>query len=85
MPSTWFPGPDRIPGDAKRLAPHESARYRTAAGHARRIYPGPLGELVFRELSAYVEFGYRFGHDGLILRLADAVLATDPNPSDAST
>jgi len=51
----------------------------------RRIYPGPLGELVFRELSAYVEFGYRFGHDGLILRLADAVLATDPNPSDAST
>jgi hypothetical protein len=43
------------------------------------------GEPVFRELSAYVEFGYHLGHDGLILRHTDAVLATDPNPSDAST
>lgn len=29
-----------------------------------------------RELSAYAEFGYRFGDDGLISSLATAVLAT---------
>ena len=79
-----FPGPDDVPGDAKRLTFHESALYRTAAGRARRIYPGPIGELVFRELSAYVEFGYRLGNEGLIPRLADAVLAADANPPDIS-
>ena len=38
--------------------------------------PGPLGELAYRELTMYAEFGYRFSDDGLILRLAAAVLAT---------
>jgi hypothetical protein len=39
------------------------------------MYPGPLGELVFRELHAYADFGYRLDNDGLIPRLATAVLA----------
>ncbi len=65
----------KICGDAAELQRHEASRYRAAAGHARRVYPGPLGELVFRELSAYAEFGYRFDDDGLIPRLAAAVLA----------
>lgn len=55
---------------------HESARLRTAALQARRSYPGPLGELVSRELTAYADFGYRLSNDGLIPRLATAVLAT---------
>lgn len=70
-----FPGHRTIRGDAPGLQRHEAARYRAAAGHARRVYPGPLGELVSRELSAYAEFGYRFDDDGLIPRLAAAVLA----------
>jgi hypothetical protein len=66
----------RIHGTADALELHEKSRYRTAAVHARRVYPGPVGELVGRELNAYAEFGYRFSADSLIPRLAAAVLAT---------
>ncbi len=71
-----FPAPPPIRGDAATLQPHERSRFRAAALHARRIYPAPLGELVFRELNAYAEFGYRHSSDALIPRLATAVLAT---------
>jgi hypothetical protein len=71
-----FPAPPPIRGDAATLQLHERSRFCAAALHARRIYPGPLGELVSRELSAYAEFGYRLSSDGLIPRLASAVLAT---------
>jgi hypothetical protein len=71
-----FPSPPPIRGDAAPLPPHERSRLRAAALHARRIYPAPLGELVFRELTAYADFGYRLSSDALIPRLATAVLAT---------
>ena len=71
-----FPAAPAIRGDAVTLEFHEGARLRAAALHARRIYPGPLGELVSRELIAYADFGYRLSNDGLIPRLATAVLAT---------
>jgi hypothetical protein len=71
-----FPAPPPIRGDAVALHFHESARLRAAALHARRTFPGPLGELVSRELTAYADFGYRLSNDGLIPRLATAVLAT---------
>ncbi len=61
---------------AEPLEAHERSRIRAAARHARRIYPGELGELVFRELTAYAEFGIRFSVDSLIPRLATRVLAT---------
>jgi hypothetical protein len=48
---------------------------RAAGLHARRLYPGPLGELVFRELTAYADFGYQFAADALIPRLAAEILA----------
>ena len=70
----------QLRGDAPELHLHERSRYRAAAGHARRIYPGPLGELVYRELNAYAEFGHRFGDDGLIPRLAASVLAARSDP-----
>ena len=70
----------QLRGDAPELHHHERSRYRAAAGHARRIYPGPLGELVHRELNAYAEFGHRFNDDGLIPRLAASVLATRSDP-----
>jgi len=63
----------KIPGNATELEQHERARYRIAALHGRRIYPGPLGELVYRELTAYADFGYRFTDDGLIPQLAAAI------------
>jgi len=63
----------KIEGNAPGLEPREKARYRAAARRGRLLYPGPLGELVQRELNAYAEFGYRFSDDGLIPRLAAAI------------
>ncbi len=60
-----------ITSDAVR----ERWRYQVAAGRARREHPGPLGELVYRELVGYAEFGHRFGHNGLLARLVDDLLA----------
>ncbi|MBP2368578.1 hypothetical protein [Pseudonocardia parietis] len=78
-----FPGPPGISGDAPRLALREQGHYRAAAGHARRVIPGPVGELVHRELRAYAEFGHRFGDDALIQRLAAEVLAIRPDDPQA--
>jgi len=39
------------------------------------LYPGPVGQLVHREIQAYLEFGHRLGQTGLITRLAEDVLA----------
>ena len=36
--------------------------------------PGPLGELVSRELTAYADFGHRLAADGLATRLARHIL-----------
>jgi hypothetical protein len=55
----------------------EKQRYRAAALRARRMYPGPVGELINRELRDYADFGYRFDADGLLPRLMAAVMATD--------
>ncbi|MFC5139305.1 hypothetical protein ACFPK1_13775 [Actinomycetospora rhizophila] len=70
-------------GDAAVLPLHDKYRLKAAAHHARRALPGPLGDLVHRELLAYAEFGYRVTADALIPRLAADVLArpaaTDPS------
>jgi hypothetical protein len=62
-------------GDATPLPFHERSRIRAAALHARRLYPGGVGQLVHRELCAYADFGYRFSNDALIPRLAAEILA----------
>jgi hypothetical protein len=68
--------PAPLLGNATTLPLHERSRMRAAALHARRLYPGGLGELVYRELLAYADFGYRFAADALIPRLAAEILAT---------
>lgn len=74
-----------VRGDAPEMPPSERSRYRAAARHARRLYPGPLGELVFRELTAYADFGYRLDNDGLLPRLTTTLLATRPDPDLAAS
>jgi len=59
-----------------RLAAHEVSRLHAAAHHARRVHPGPVGELLHRELTAFAEFGHRFAHDALLPRLATEILRT---------
>ena len=36
-------------------------RLRVAVFHARLVYPGPVGELIARELLSWDEFGHRLG------------------------
>jgi hypothetical protein len=45
------------------------ARARAASHAALRLYPGAVGELLARELSAWGEFGHRFGGHELVARL----------------
>lgn len=79
--STLLPAPPEVVGVLPRLAFQEQGRYRAAALHARRVVPGPVGELIHRELTAYADFGYRFSNDGLVPRLAAAVLAIESDPA----
>lgn len=49
-------------------------RLRNAAQRALKVYPGPVGELISRELDAYAEFSFLWC-DGRIARRMSAVLA----------
>jgi hypothetical protein len=46
-----------------------------AALRARRMYPGPIGELLHHELLRYADFGHRFSRDALIPGLAGRIPA----------
>ncbi len=74
--SSTLSGTAPLHGSAPALAAHERSRVRAAALRARRLYPGGLGELAYRELVAYADFGYRFAVDKLIPKLAAEILAT---------
>jgi hypothetical protein len=67
---------------------HEKMRLRAAAFRATRLYPGPVGELLSRELLTWEEFGYRLGGEQLVMRLVDHVLKTpipQQTPAEADT
>lgn len=53
---------------------HERMRLRAAAFRATRVYPGPVGELISRELLSWEEFGYRLGARGMIMGIVEAVM-----------
>jgi hypothetical protein len=53
---------------------HERMRLRAAALRATQVYPGPVGELLSRELLSWEEFGYRLGSRNTITGIVDAVL-----------
>lgn len=59
-----------------RMDHHEKMRLRAAAFRATRLYPGPVGELLQRELLTWEEFGYRLGGTNLVMRLVDVILKT---------
>ena len=68
---TYYRQPTTSPG---RMDQHEKTRLRAAAFRVTHLYPGPVGELLSRELLVWEEFGYRLGGDQLIMRLVDHVL-----------
>lgn len=58
----------------------DKMRLQAAANQAKRLYPGPAGEMIARELVAYAEFGFRVGPGSLVGRLVEELLAI---PSEA--
>lgn len=50
---------------------HEKRRVTDAAIRARYLLPGPVGELVARELAAWTQFGYRLGCDKVVMQSVD--------------
>lgn len=48
-------------------------RLRAAAFRATRVYPGPVGNLICKELQAWEEIGIRLGGHGPIMSLVDHV------------
>ncbi|MFR9806974.1 hypothetical protein ACL02T_32465 [Pseudonocardia sp. RS010] len=75
------PAAARLTGTAPEIPPHDRVRFRTAAHHARRLYPGCVGELLHRELLAYAEFGHLFDREALVPRLATEILACPLRPA----
>jgi hypothetical protein len=61
------------PVDTRNL---DAGRLDAASQWALLAYPGAIGELISREISAHVGFGFRFDSSGLINRLANQVLDT---------
>jgi hypothetical protein len=59
---------------------HTKMRLRAAAFRVTRLYPGPVGELLSRELLTWEEFGYRLGGQLLVMRVVDHVLK-EPLPN----
>lgn len=64
------------PASPRPMDYHEKVRVRAAAFRATRLYPGPVGEVLSRELLTWEEFGYRLGGSALVMRLVDHVLQT---------
>ena len=58
------------------MDPRSRTRLRAAVFRARHVYPGPLGELIARELLSWDEFGHRLGGNRMIMRLVEHVLRT---------
>jgi hypothetical protein len=70
------------PSDHPQSMDHkERADFRAAAFRAPSVYPGPVGELIARELMIIDEFGYRLGAEAFGNRLAKAVMDA-PLPSN---
>lgn len=57
-----------------RLDLHERSTITAAAHRAKRLFPGPVGECLYRELDAYAQFGWRMDQSGLMPRLVAHIM-----------
>ena len=87
QPMSAVPGGTDSPGPESPhevMSHRERMRLRAAALHATRAFPGPIGELVARELEAWEEFGFRLGSHATIRQVVEAVLETEIDGSGAA-
>lgn len=62
------------------MEPHEKLRIRSAAFRATRLYPGPVGALISRELLSFEEMGLRLARDGVVMGVVEHVLKSALTP-----
>lgn len=60
---------------------HEQSRVSAAGHRAKRMFPGPIGELLHREIDAWAHWGYRIDQSGLLPRVVDHIMtAVEDHP-----
>ncbi len=97
-PRTGFTTPDPTSSYVKPAPPptlldrrgwemdhHEKMRLRAAAFRATKLWPGPVGKLIERELLSFEEFGQRLDHSGLIMRAVHDILTGDTPRAEPAT
>jgi hypothetical protein len=77
VPNMWRPEDENLAG---RMPGPEKSRWRSAAVRARSVYPGPVGDLVARELLVVEEFGWALGGDSLLTQVLADVEAQPVKP-----
>lgn len=60
-------------------------QFRQASHHATKVFPGPVGELLSREILSWEEFVHRFGSDGLMMQVVADILQRSPADTEAET
>lgn len=75
-PAISLPSPPSppLPDTADRAGHVEPARLRAARRRAVECYPGPVGEVIARELEAAAAFGFRLTRGTLYRRLVDHLI-----------
>ena len=64
-----------------RLDYHDIARLRQAALRVQKLYPGPVGDYLQRDLDSWQVVGLKFDSRGMVSRLIDAIMAAPlPDP-----
>lgn len=63
---------------------HVKSRFRAAAHHAKRAYPGAIGELLSREILSWEQVGYRLGGWALMSQVVDQVLEQPTSDGEAA-
>ena len=61
-------------GPVERSEALDRVRIREAAARAPVAYPGPVGELLSRELLTWEQFGYRLGSRTAIMQIVEQIL-----------
>ena len=74
-PDSTASGPESCePGPVERSEAADRLRIREAAVRATLVYPGPVGELLSRELLTWEQFGYRLGSRTAIMQIVEQIL-----------
>jgi len=84
QPTTLHQGSVVPTAPAPKIEHVDRAKLMTTALRARRVYPGPVGELIARELSSWADMGFRYGGGSTIAKLVAAVLAAPLPESEAA-